>query len=91
MEESNRGFFQLSYNESVENDVGVEREKTEEAIGLFINALKTWNFENTEDKINMAAGICLLDRHFEDDLKKYFNENDVRKILNEVNKRRKKK
>ena len=47
--------------------------------------------ENTEDKINMAAGICLLDRHFEDDLKKYFNENDVRKILNEVNKRRKKK
>lgn len=91
LEESNRGFFQLSYNESVENDVGVEREKTEEAIGLFINALKTWNFENTEDKINMATGICLLDRHFEDDLKKYFNENDVRKILNEVNKRRKKK
>lgn len=89
--EATRGFFQLKNNLCAENDAGVEREKTEEAIGLFINALETWDFENTEDKINMAAGICLLDRHFEDDLKSYFNENDVRKILNKVNKRRKKK
>ena len=91
LEESNRGYFQLTYNTTVENDVGVERDKTEEAIRSFINALETWDFVNIEDKINMASGICLLDRHFEDNLKNYFNANDVRKILSEVNKRRKKK
>lgn len=91
LEESNRGYFQLTYNTTVENDVGVERDKTEEAIRSFINALETWDFVNIEDKINMASGICLLDRHFEDNLKNYFNANDVRKILSEVNKRGKKK
>ena len=90
-EEANRGFFQLEHNASVENDVGVERDKTEKAIGLFINALETWDFVNIEDKTNMAAGICLLDRHFENDLKKYFNKNDVETILSKVNKRRNKK
>lgn len=90
-DESTRGVFQLSNNLSPENDTSAERDKTNEAIGLFVNALKKWDFVNVQDKIHMAAGICLLDRHFEENLNEYFNENDLKKVLCEMNSRRKKK
>lgn len=89
--EANRGMFQLLNHSSPENDTGIERDKTNDVISLFVNALESWDFVNIQDKIYMAAGICLLDRHFEKSLSKYFNEDDVKKVLSEVNIRRKKK
>lgn len=89
--EANRGMFQLLNHSSPENDTGIERDKTNDVISLFVNALESWDFVNIQDKIYMAAGICLLDRHFEKGLSKYFNEDDVKKVLSEVNIRRKKK
>lgn len=89
--EANRGMFQLLNHSSPENDTGIERDKTNDVINLFVNALESWDFVNIQDKIYMAAGICLLDRHFEKGLSKYFNEDDVKKVLSEVNIRRKKK
>lgn len=87
--EADRGVFQLSSILNAENDTGSERYREEEAIELFINALQNWDFVNSEDKINMAVGIGLLDKQFKNSLSKYFDESDTEKIINLIKKRRK--
>lgn len=91
-EESKRGIFQLDRFPAPKNDASIIREKTEEAIGLFTNALKNWFFESKDDKINLAIGIGLLDKHFKDSLSEYFSDpKDIKEVESGISIRKKKR
>ena len=76
-----RGYFQMDTDpkEDIHNDRTAETARSRKIISKFFAAFKSWYKEMlTEDKINMAVGICSLDsqykKHILDSIYQYFPE-----------------
>ncbi len=76
-----RGVFQLNNYKKYTTDDLVLHSKRNEAIEMFINAFQTWDFSNSEDKKNLAIGLCLIDSNFDQNLESYIADMQV---VNEI-------